>query len=93
MSRFDAHAADFCGFACASASACQLASDAIDGDEARVRKASRDDVDEALDTLESCRRHGCTLHGDERAARAFLQSIVDTAEDAFETEEARHAAE
>lgn len=89
MSRFDAHAEDFCGFTCANACACELATNAINGDEVHVRKASFDDVLEALDTLESCHRHDCFFHGDERAARQLLQSIVD----ADECQEVRHAAE
>lgn len=68
---------DFCGFCCTSAPICQLASDACDGDEKRVRAASVNDIAEALDTLESCRRHNCSWHGDARDARRLLQSIVD----------------
>lgn len=68
---------EFCGFCCATAPICQLATDAIDGDETRVRGASVDDVAAALDTLESCRRHDCTWHGDATDARRLLQSIVD----------------
>jgi hypothetical protein len=72
-----ADSCDWCAFACASAPICQLATDAIDGDEARVRKASLEEVAEALDTLESCRRHDCSWHGDATDARRLLQSIVD----------------
>jgi len=68
---------EFCGFACASAATCQLATDAIDGDEKRVRAANVDDIAAALDTLESCRRHDCSWHGDASDARRLLQSIVD----------------
>jgi len=75
------HAEDFCGFCCAPANICQLATDAIDGDEKRVRAASLADIAEALDTLESCRRHDCSFHGDESEARRLLQSIVDAAQE------------
>lgn len=71
------HAEEWCAFCCASAPICQLASDAIDGDDKRVRSASLDDIAQALDTLESCRRHDCAWHGDACDARRLLQSIVD----------------
>jgi hypothetical protein len=92
MSRYCPHAEDFCGFSTANTRARELATSAIDGDEAAVRRADLEEVAEALDTLESCRRHDCSFHSDERHARAFLQALVD-ADDAVEIEEARHAAE
>jgi hypothetical protein len=78
VSIFAADSCDCCAFACASAPICQLATDAIDGDERRVRAASIEEIAEALDTLESCRRHSCSWHGEEWHARSLLQSIVDT---------------
>lgn len=93
MSRYCPHAEDWCGFSTATARICELAASAVDGDVSAVRKASVEDVALALDTLESCWRHDCSFHGDERDARAFLQSIVDTADEQLELEEVRHAAE
>lgn len=87
------HAEDFCGFSTADARICELAVSAIDGDESSVRKAGFDELTEALDTLESCRRHDCSFHGQERGARRFLQALVDQADAELELEEVRHAAE
>lgn len=90
MSRRNAHAEDFCGLCCASSEVCLVVADALEADADRVHAASLELVEQALDALESCRRHDCTFHSDARDARQLLQTIVDTE---VESEEVRHAAE
>jgi hypothetical protein len=92
MSRYCLHSEDWCGFSTASVRARELATAAVDGDGSCLQKASLEDIAEALDTLESCRRHDCEFHSGERHARAFLQALIE-ADDGSEIEEARHAAE
>lgn len=89
MSGLDACLADVCGVANSDSVTCELIADALDSQAVRVRRASVELLQDALDALETCRKLACPHHRAARGARALLDERkcahcgVYTAQDAL----------